>query len=471
MILFLATLLGACKKWDEHIKVGSQDLTQDLLQAISANADLSKFKELVMSAGLDTLLQSSKTFTVWAPSNAALQNLDPAITSDKAKLRSFLMNHIANQTYFVRDAAADTRVAMLNGKYNSFTGSQFDDANLTAADKFVKNGVLHVINKAVPVLPSVWEYITSTTSQYLQNSFITSLNFIVFDSTKATIDSISSTTGQPVYHPGTGLVSRNRFNDRVYDVKREDKLYTYFVIANPGFTLESDSLKPYYKASTTPVTDSLAKWNTVKDLVVEGLYTQANLPAVLESKFGISVPINKTLITETKKLSNGIAYVLSLVDVPTAAKFKQIIVEGERPNGFVVDRISNTQYRVRQNPVTGEIYNDLLVTGHGYTSFYSYYQLNEIPSIKYKVYASAVNDFQTTAFSQSIVVRHVAPPAAATTLATLNYAVPLRSTAGAYNEVLLGEFIVPAYGMLEIQLTASGTNPIVLNYLRLVPVP
>lgn len=472
MAFLLVALLGACRKWDEHVKLENQDLSQDLLQAISANADLSRFKELVVTAGLDTLLQSSKTYTVWAPSNAALQSLDPAIAGNKDKLRSFLMNHIANQAFFVRDATTATRIAMLNGKYNSFTGSKFDDANLTSADKFVKNGVLHVINQSIAVLPNIWEYISSSTAQYLQNSFITTLNFIAFDSSQATIDSISSTTGLPIYKPGTGMVARNRFNDRVYDLKREDRQYTYFVMANPGFTLESDSLKTYYKATTTAITDSLARWNTVKDLVVEGLYPQSSLPALLQSKFGTSIPINQSLIVESKKLSNGIVYVLSAIDFPTASKFPTITIQGENPSGFVIDRTANTQYRLRQIPVTNEIYYDILVSGHGVTAFYSFYLRSEIPSIKYKVYAAAVNDFQTGAHAQSIVVKHFTPPSTTvTTLATLAHAVPLRTAAGAYNEILLGEFTVPNYGTLDIQLTATGTSPIVLNYLRLVPVP
>ena len=58
-----------------------------------------------------------------------------------------------------------------------------------------------------------------------------------------------------------------------------------------------------------------------------------------------------------------------------------------------------------------------------------------------------------------------------TTLATLAHAVPLSTAAGAFNEKLLGEFISPIYSNIEIQLTASGTLPLVLDYLRIVPVP
>jgi uncharacterized surface protein with fasciclin (FAS1) repeats len=468
--LIFTVTLAACKKWDDHTAVENPDLNHDLATAIAANPDLSKFMEYVNKTGLDTLLRSSKTYTVWAPNNAALQTLDPAIVNDVVKLRSFVQNHISNQSYYTGNVQGTIRVPMLNGKFNNFSSTKFDEATITTADKFVKNGVLHVIDKMVPVLPSLWEYVNSTTPTYLQNAFIAGLNYNDFDPNAAIIDSISSSTGLPIYHPGTGVVLKNRFNDRVYDLKAEGRQFTYFVIQNPGFTLESDSLKNYYKATSTTITDSLSKFNTVKDLIVEGVYAPNQLTGLV-SRSGVPIPINPALIVSTQKVSNGVVYVLSGLDVVTASKFKTINIEGEYPSGFMVDKPGNTNYRVRFNPVTGKDFTDLLVSGHGVTTFYSYYRLNEIPSIKYKVYAFAVNDFQTGTFTQNIVPKYFVAPSTYTTLATLAHAVPLYTATGAYNEVLLGEFTNNNFGTLEIQLTATATNPIVLDYMRLVPVP
>ena len=160
----LAIGLGACKKWDDHNQVGNPDLKENLMEGLSVNANLSKFTEYVKKAGLDSLLTSSKTFTVWAPSNDALQNLDPAIVNDATKLKSFISNHIANQSYYTANAKTQQRVAMLNGKFNNFLDTKFEDANIVRADVPLKNGVLHVIDKPVMVLPSIWEWINSTTA-------------------------------------------------------------------------------------------------------------------------------------------------------------------------------------------------------------------------------------------------------------------------------------------------------------------
>lgn len=469
-VFFIISFMGCKKNWDSSNI--NQDLTKDLVDAIAANTSLSKFLDYVKKTGVDVILSSSKTFTVWAPTDAALAALDPAIVSDTAKLRLFVLNHISNQSYFSKDVQTSIRVPMLNGKFNNFYVGKFEDANITAADQFVKNGVLNVIDKPILFLPNVWEFIISTTAQYIQNSFLAGLNYTTFDPTLAIIDSISSTTGQPVYRPGTGFVTKNLFNERVYDLRKEDQQYTYFVIADGGFILKADSLKPYYNSTSTVSTDSLDKWNIAKDLVFDVLYpTAASIPSVLLSKYGISVPVNKTLIITTRKLSNGVVYVLSLSDVPTYTKFTPVTVEGESPTGFLSNKTSNTNYRVRTNLATGLNFTDILVSGHGTTSYYAYYRLNEMPSMKYNVYAFAINDFQTAAVVQKLAPFYLTPPATYTALGTLTHNVPLSTAVGAYNEVLLGQFTSTLYGTIDIRLTATGTAPIVLDYFRLVPVP
>lgn len=472
----LAIGLGACKKWDDHNQVGNPDLKENLMEGISVNANLSKFTEYVKKAGLDSLLTSSKTFTVWAPSNDALQNLDPAIVNDVARLKSFISNHIANQSYYTRNAQSLQRVAMLNGKFNNFQNTKFEDANIIRADVPLKNGVLHVIDKPIQVLPSIWEWVNSTTGQYNQNAFIAALNFNFFDSTLATVDSISALTGKPIYKPGTGFVVKNMFTEKVQNIKAEDKQFTYFVITNAGFTVESDSLKPYYKTASTTATDTLSKYYTVRDLAVEGIYPAAALTGLL-SKFGAGILPDMTTFVETKKLSNGVVHIFNKVDVRTAAKFSEIIIQGENPSGFLSDKTGNTNYRVRVNPTNSKDFADIMISGHGVTTYYAYYRLNDIPSIKYRVFALGTNDFQTGAFTQTVVAKTYVPPATPgglptyTTLASLPHAVPLYTAAGAYNEINVGEFTPNNFGILEIQMTSTATNPIVLDYLRLVPVP
>jgi uncharacterized surface protein with fasciclin (FAS1) repeats len=470
-IALLCTLvIAGCNKWKDHTVVQQQDLTQNLLQVISGNSNLSKFREYVGIAGLDSVLQASKTFTVWAPTNTALQTIDPATVADKAKLRAFILNHISNQLYFTRDVATTVRILMLSGKYNNFNTIKFDEASLAATDRYVSNGVLHTINGMAAPLQNIWEFVNATTAQYAQNAYVKSLDFNAFDPALAIIDSISVITGLPVYRPGTGIVLRNRFNDRVYDLKAEDKQYTYFVMQDANFVLEADSLKTYFSAATTTITDSLTRWNTVKDLAYEVAYPTAfSFPQPLISKFGVSVPVSTAFVVDIKRMSNGYVYIMSKVDVPTGNKFLPITLEGENPTGYLQnDKSGFIHRRLRLNPVTGLNFNDLYILGHGVTTFYAYYRTVDLPSIKYQVFAKATNDFQTGAFTETLNAWNSSILALQ---GTLPFAVPLFTVAGAYNEVNLGTITNTKYGSVDWRMTSVTTGPILLDYIRLVPVP
>lgn len=470
VLLFFVLVITGCKKWDDHTEVKEQDLTVNLLEAISSNPGLSKFREYIGAAGLDSVLQSTKTFTVWAPTNTALQTIDPATVADPVKLRAFVLNHISNQLYFTRDVAVPVRIQMLSGKYNTFSSTKFEDADIETTDRYVKNGALHTIKGMAPALQNIWDFINATTTQYAQNAYIKGLNYLAFDPSLAIIDSISVVTGLPIYRPGTGLVQRNYFNDRVYDLKREDRQYTYFVMQDANFVLEADSLKSYFATTSTTATDSLTRWNTVKDLAYNVAYpTTATIPQPLISRSGITVPVNTAFVVSVQKMSNGYVYVMSKLDVATKNKFLPITLEGENPSGFLQnDKTAFIHYRLRLNPVTSTNFNDIYIVGHGVTTFYSFYRTNELPSIKYQVYAKATNDFQTAAFNQTINAWNTSLGALT---GTLTHAVPLFSAVGGYDEKYLGDITNTRFGTVDWRATSVTTGLILLDYIRLVPVP
>ncbi len=163
--LGIVTAFAACTKvWDDHDKVTDPNLKNNLYQAISANANLSKFSQLLVKTGYDKIIASSKTYTVWAPTDQALQALDPSIVSDTAKLRLFVGNHISNQSYLEGAGAPPQRIQMLNGKYMNVTGTTFDSANIASANQYASNGLFHTIDKFIPVYPSCWQFMQSTTA-------------------------------------------------------------------------------------------------------------------------------------------------------------------------------------------------------------------------------------------------------------------------------------------------------------------
>lgn len=463
-------LFSACKKWEDHTAITDPATGKDLFQQISENSDLSKFAELLTKTGYDKEIASSKTFTVFAPTNAALSTLDPALVNDAAKLRLFVANHIANLVYKTTAATTQLRLKMLNSKYNNMLGKKLEDANIAVADQYAKNGVLHIIDKMVPALPNTWEFIeTDAQMPSKQKDYLLSLFRNVFDTTNAVQIGVDPNTGQPIYQPGTDSVRTNLFWRNVYDLHDESKQYTFFALANDGWDTEVDKYKPLFVTGTTDSTAELSNWAVVRDFAVEGVYDPATIADTILSKFNTKVGIDKSVIVKTVKTSNGVVFLMSKLEVKPAHKYRSLIIQAENFNTYSHDRRGNTYFREKYNPVTGFDFRDVLVYKHGVALFNFGYRISGMPSMKYKAYWVAVHDNingLTSTFTQKLGIG----TATATTLPYITVSV------NNYNEVYLGEFTLSTYRpTFMIYLTGANStsetaNPIVCDYIRLEPV-
>jgi len=465
-LLLAALALGylSCRKWQSHDGVYDPSLQHNLMDLIKSDASLSQFSSMLTKTGYDKVISSARTYTVWAPNNTALQSLDPAVTGDPDKLKQFVGNHIANQSYLTTSITGSQRIQMLNGKYVLASSGKFDSAHIVRADRYASNGILQVIDDAAAALPNIWEFVNANTTLYTQNAFLVALNYQGFDSTRATLDSVNPVTGANVWVPGTGIVPRNLFRD-AYAVDNEDSVYTYFVIQNTNFATSVTGQKPYFATSSPDSTSGYAGYNLVKDLAVRGQINIDQLPdsSVLVSQFNVRIPIVKSAITATYRVSNGVVYVLDHISFPLADKIAPILIQGENPDGFSRTNYGNAvSYRLLKNPNTGQTFRDIYVFNVG-GLFYVKYHVNNVYSTKFHVYWVSVNDLQTTTFQQRIAMDSSTTSFPYTT-------VPLTS----YNEVYLGDYTTTRFGSHDIYLinansTSSGVNTLDLDYIKLVP--
>lgn len=466
VIISCVITLAGCKKWEDHNAITDEALTKNLLQQISADVTLSKFSELLKKSGYDTVLASSRTFTVFAPTNDALATLDAGVVNDAARLKAFVGSHIASQHYFTTSATAVINVGMLNGKYHRMLDKAIDDATISTPDKYAKNGVLQVINKMLPSLDNCWEAIEhDATLPAKQKAYMLSLFRNVFDLTNAEQTGVNPATGEPIYKPGTDSIRTNLFWRNVYDLRDETKQFTLFLLEDAAWDIEVNKFKVLCNANTPDSTTDFSSMETLKDLATDTLWQPATVRDTVYSKFRVKIPVTRTEIVRTVKTSNGIIYIMRKVDIQPAHKLQQIIIEAENYRSTLSDRRSNTYFRDRVNTLTGQNYKDVMVFNHGVANFYLNYRVRNMYSVKYKAYWVAVNDFQAAAFSQKLAI---ADPA---TL-LLPYTVVNANT---FSEVYLGEFSLATYqAVLDLYLTSANTtvaatNPLVCDYIRLVP--
>ena len=127
--------------------------------AIAANTDSGEFDyliEAVVTAGLVDTLNGNRQFTVFAPTDAAFEDLFDALGVDGIAdidvdlLRTVLLHHVAPGERFSGDVVASSRVRVLDKGfvYPSVDGgaAAIDGARILVADLDVSNGVIHVID-------------------------------------------------------------------------------------------------------------------------------------------------------------------------------------------------------------------------------------------------------------------------------------------------------------------------------------
>jgi uncharacterized surface protein with fasciclin (FAS1) repeats len=394
----IAVLFAGCsKKWDEHNEVTNPILNQKLLDKINADPELSKFSEYLVSTGYDSVLASSKTFTVWAPTNAALQAVDPTLIDTKEKLKLFVGNHLSTQTYLtIATEPSFIRVKTLNGKNVTFSATAVDGSPLASKDFYVGNGVLHTISTAIIPKVSAWEYLMSTNT--IQKEELVKLNFTFFDPTKAEEIGVDA-NGNTLYKPGTGFFTRNSYLSRA-DISNEDSLYTYIVLTDAAFQTERTKLTRYHKLGTDPLTayDStavLTNQTVIKDLAFKGILDKENFPASAYS-VGDSVRfhLDKSAVVETRQVSNGVVYVMSSINYDMIGaggtydpytKIKPVLIQGENINNNTDFLSVKTNSRPVRRAPDGKLYTQLQVENHATASYWARYKPNKINSTKYKV--------------------------------------------------------------------------------------
>lgn len=477
--LLTIALVSCSNPWDERENNGDANLNVNLNEAIASTAQVSQFEQLLVQTGYDKVLAASKTYTVFVPTNEAMNLVDASILNDPEAAKKFVANHIALTAYSSIRTKAEEKIKMLGDKYLLFKGAtMIDDATIVSADHYASNGVFHIINKTLTPKLNIWQYINSQAGNSAMSDYLLSLkDFSIY---KADIDAKALSVEK-----GAGYLSdslTNSYLRNVYNLNNEKNSYTLFLMQDAGYNGEVDKMKPYLiKISNNPAIDSTAiysKFFTLRDMAYPKAYKLNELPATLTSRFGVEVPVDKTqIVGEPIQLSNGVVYIMKKVDVPLAKRLVTTKIEGEKNISYINGARSAIYYRDKKDPY-GVLFNDVIVQNPGTALFMLDYNAKDLYSTTYKVYWRAINDFQTNALLQSL--RIAGKFATVNGLRTVSdvYATlgPITLQPNFYDEVLIGEFTldkarnIDLISLIAANTTTNGNNSLTLDYLKFVPV-
>ena len=135
---------------------------KDIVATAAALPDFSILVEAVVAAGLVSTLQGAGPFTVFAPTNAAFAALltelgvtKDALLANKTLLTQVLTYHVVPARVLKAEVPVNTAITTVQGQTFTITSSlvitdqNMRTSNITAADVFTSNGVIHVVDKVI----------------------------------------------------------------------------------------------------------------------------------------------------------------------------------------------------------------------------------------------------------------------------------------------------------------------------------
>lgn len=164
---FLAAgaMTTACSDWDDHYNNNgvSGSASETIWENVKANANLSQFADLMHKAGYDEVINTTQTYTVWAPLNGTF-NYDSLNALPLTNLKEhFAMNHVARFNY-PASGSVDAAVTMLNKKVMPFKGNgtyKFNGVEVVSPNVASSNGMLHVTSGMVDYMANLFESLDS----------------------------------------------------------------------------------------------------------------------------------------------------------------------------------------------------------------------------------------------------------------------------------------------------------------------
>lgn len=355
-------LMASCSDWDDHYDGNSNDNgNQTLLQLIDANPQLSAFAQVLHKTGVSDKLASSQTYTVFAPVNSALAQID---TTNLAQLSRIANNHIARYTQ--PSSTPDTcNVQMLNGKvYHFNNASDFEGSPLITKNEKAVNGLLHTVSSTIPYFSNLYEYMQDNEEYSDIYQFIHQFDERKFDQDNSTEVDVDD-QGRPVYD--SVWVSYNQLLENpkygIGKINNEDSAYTMLLPDNKAWQAAYSRIAPYFaiysddKNYADSIQDVRTKIAIVSDLIYKPS-TQDPLTAdSLVSTTGSVISSPSSLFAGTRKVeaSNGNIYTASQLNYDNTETWnKPISVEAEQQNGRTYNNTLTTVFTrntVQSSPV------------------------------------------------------------------------------------------------------------------------
>jgi len=272
ILAFALSVIGCTETWDEHYNKQPETINMNVWDAIKSKSELSRFVELMVKYKYDTLFLTNDTYTIFAPDNAAIEELMK--TEDIGT--TILNYHISLHYIKPVDIQGKRKLQTLAEKYSTFENINgtptVDGIVLKEESPLYLNGKFFVLGKVATPKLNLYEYFAQNTP-YLKK-YIDKKDSIILDKEKSRPIGFDD-NGNTVYDSVS--IKVNLFELMYFPVSEEYRNWTATIVMPKKSKYENGLTQMAQKlgGSFSDYTDIPVKWQEevlIPHLIKHGVF-------------------------------------------------------------------------------------------------------------------------------------------------------------------------------------------------------
>ena len=330
VIVIFVFLFSCNKPWDEHYEDTDPVMNMDLWSVIQEKQEFSLYAQYIQESGLDSILKSTNSVTIFIPPSEVLQSFDEL---DIIEIRKILSYGIVPSLFMTRNVKQSYNLMTLSGKFAFIEHSDnsyfFDGKQIIYKSHLFKNGLYYQLEDIAYPSLSIYEYLQKYNPLFA--NYIDSQDSLFLSEELSKPIGFNS-EGQTIYKDSV-ILKVNLFERDYFPVTRNfrDKVVTIVVPSGIHYNEVMEQIKNYLGLTEVPV-----KWQeevVIPYLIGQGMFEgRVDSIEFLNKKLrnikGDSVLIqNKP--TSLYNASNGYVYNYSTFNLPDVLYKGNIRIEGE----------------------------------------------------------------------------------------------------------------------------------------------
>jgi uncharacterized surface protein with fasciclin (FAS1) repeats len=333
LILGVAIFYSCEKYWEDHYDQKLETVNQNVWESLKGKSDASKFVELVEKYKLDSLFAYNDVYTLFVPTNQAINNFLQKDTIGEAVLAYHILKHYIHPG----NISGIRKIQTLMLKFAQFEKNgekyYFDGIPVLFTSPLYLNGRYYLIEDVAAPKPSLYEYI-SINNQALKK-YIDDQDSIILDKELSKPLGFDD-NGNTIYDSVITVI--NLFEEEYFEVSKEFRLKTATLVFPKQETYNNALTNMALKlgGSYDGYADIAEEWQQdilIPYLLKNGIFANMLEPEAFFADTIINIigdsawifyqPVEKTIC------SNGYAYDYKDFEVPDTLFMSPLRTEGE----------------------------------------------------------------------------------------------------------------------------------------------